>query len=182
MTHLTRILCFALMLFSLTSCFKKETQGTLFKIAVYSQNTSDDTVTKTTSDMAIYAFHVPEGSKWEVKSWEDALNCCITNTDRPSEQLTTPNVIGKYDPSAEYQVEIGLWAEHVFMVIVDLENRVFATRFHDTPMNLPVTYTQLHLYAWRPSGSANGWTTTNPFPDEERTPINPSVDNDKTEE
>ena len=181
MKHLTKIVILATLLLSLTACFKEENQGTLFKIAVYSQNVSSDPITKTTTEIDSYAFYVPEKSKWEVKSWEDALECRITNTER-NEQRNNPDVIGTFSAEAEYQVELDLWSESVFMVVVDRTNKIFATRYYDTPMNIPVTYTQLHLYAWRKSGSANGWTVTNPFPDEERESLVEEEQDNETQE
>ena len=181
MKHLTKIFILATLLLSLTACFKEENQGTLFKIAVYSQNVSSDPITKTTTEIDSYAFYVPEKSKWEIKSWEDALECRITNTER-NEQRNNPDVIGTFSAEAEYQVELDLWSESVFMVVVDRTNRVFATRYYDTPMNIPVTYTQLHLYAWRKSGSANGWTVTNPFPDEQRESLVEEEQDNETQE
>ena len=181
MKHLTKIFILATLLLSLTACFKEENQGTLFKIAVYSQNVSSDPITKTTTEIDSYAFYVPEKSKWEVKSWEDALECRITNTER-NEQRNNPEVIGTFSAEAEYQVELDLWSESVFMVVVDRTNKIFATRYYDTPMNIPVTYTQLHLYAWRKSGSANGWTVTNPFPDEQRESLVDEEQDNETQE
>ena len=181
MKHLTKIFILATLLLSITACFKEENQGTLFKIAVYSQNVSSDPITKTTTEIDSYAFYVPEKSKWEVKSWEDALECRITNTER-NEQRNNPDVIGTFSAEAEYQVELDLWSESVFMVVVDRTNKIFATRYYDTPMNIPVTYTQLHLYAWRKSGSANGWTVTNPFPDEERESLVEEEQDNETQE
>ena len=181
MKHLTKIFILATLLLSLTACFKEENQGTLFKIAVYSQNVSSDPITKTTTEIDSYAFYVPEKSKWEVKSWEDALECRITNPER-NEQRNNPDVIGTFSAEAEDQVELDLWSESVFMVVVDRTNKIFATRYYDTPMNIPVTYTQLHLYAWRKSGSANGWTVTNPFPDEERESLVEEEQDNETQE
>ena len=181
MKHLTKIFILATLLLSLTACFKEENQGTLFKIAVYSQNVSSDPITKTTTEIDSYAFYVPEKSKWEVKSWEDALECRITNTER-NEQRNNPEVIGTFSAEAEYQVELDLWSESVFMVVVDRTNKIFATRYYDTPMNIPVTYTQLHLYAWRKSGSANGWTVTNPFPEEQRESLVEEEQDNETQE
>lgn len=182
MKHLTTILTLAALILCLTSCFKEEKQGTLLKIAVYSQNVSNEPATKTTTEIESYAFYVPEKSKWEVKSWEDALEHRITNTERESEQRNNPDVIGSFDAEAEYQVEIDLWSHTVFMVVVDPTNKLYATRLYETPINLPVTYTQLHLYAWRKSGTANGWNVVNPFPDEAREPLVPSDDDNETQE
>ena len=181
MKHLTKIFILATLLLSLTACFKEENQGTLLKIAVYSQNVSSDPITKTATEIDSYAFYVPEKSKWEVSSWEDALECRITNTER-KEQLTAPDVIGTFDAEAEYQVELDIWSHTVFMVVVDRTNKIYATRLYDTPMNIPVTYTQLHLYAWRKSGSANGWTVTNPFPDENRESLVEGEQDNETQE
>jgi hypothetical protein len=181
MKHLTKIFILATLLLGLTACFKEENQGTLLKIAVYSQNVSSDPITKTTTEIDSYAFYVPEKSKWEVKSWEDALECRITNTER-NEQRNNPDVIGTFSAEAEYQVELDLWSESVFMVVVDRTNKIFATRYYDTPMNIPETYTQLHLYAWRNSGSANGWTVTNPFPDEQRESLVEEEQDNETQE
>ena len=128
MKHLTKIFILATLLLSLTACFKEENQGTLFKIAVYSQNVSSDPITKTTTEIDSYAFYVPEKSKWEIKSWEDALECRITNTER-NEQRNNPDVIGTFSAEAEYQVELDLWSESVFMIVVDRTNKIFATRY-----------------------------------------------------
>lgn len=142
-------------------------------IALYSQNVADDPIMKCTSDIEAYAFKVPKGSKWEVTTWEDALAHCITNKDNNSEQLTTIYTMGVYDPEAEFQLTFELWTQYTFLVIVDKTNKIYATRFYETPMNIPSMNTHLHLYAWRKTGTANGWDVTNPFPDEEREPLVP---------
>ena len=154
------------------SCFKDEKYQTLMRIAVYSQNVSTDDATKAT-DITTYAFFTDKNDDWLVASWEDALARCVTNVDRPAEQLTEPEIIGVYDPEAEFQLTFALWTHFTFMVVVDKTNKIYATRFYETPMNLPTMNTHLHLYAWRPSGSANGWTTVNPFPEEAREPLVP---------
>ncbi|MBO5830690.1 MAG: hypothetical protein J6R01_03710 [Alistipes sp.] len=181
MRYLTKILTILIVLLGLSSCFKDEKQGTLFRIAVYSQNVSSDPILKTTTELQAYAFYVDENSKWEVKTWEDALNATITNKDKSSVSRNNPDVIGTWNSEAEYQIEMGLWSHTVFMLVVDTVNKVYATRLYTTPMNLPITHTQLHLYAWRKSGSATGWDVVNPFPDEEREPLVPSDDNNDNE-
>lgn len=154
----------------LASCFKDEIQGTLFKISVWSKNVENDVETKTKTELRAYAFAVQKGSKWEVSTWEDALNHTITNTDNGT-RLTEPRVIGTWNPDEYYQVTLDLRDEVMFMVIIDVENRIYATRLHETPINLPETLTELHLYAYKKSGQANGWDMTNPFPDEAREPL-----------
>ena len=177
-----RYLAIALIAITAVACFKDEKQGTLMRIAVYTQNTEEDSIVKA-KDIESYAFWVKKGSKWEVSSWEDALAKRVTNTDRPAEQLTDPDEIGDFDPEAEYQVALELWAESTFIVVVDKANRMFAYRQYDTPMNLPEVLTQLHIYAWRNSGSANGWSVINPFPDEVREPVdgNTTTENETVE-
>ena len=175
MRHITKILTIAIVLLGLSSCFKEEKQGTLLKVAVFSQNVASDEITHTETELMAYAFHVPEDSEWEVASWEDALAMRISNTERV-EHRTDPEVVGTINPNEEHQVEMGLWSHTVFMVVVDVENKLYATRLYETPINLPTTYVQLHLYAHKKSGSANGWTTTNPFPDEQRAPLTPEGD------
>lgn len=179
---LIKVLTLVAIIIGCVSCFKEEKQGTLLKIAMYSKNVESDEPTKTTTQVDSYAFYVKEGSKWEVSTWEDALNHRITNKDYPSEQLSAPDVIGSFDPAKEYQIELGLWSEHAFIVVVDLKNKVYATRLYETPMNLPETPIQLHLYAHKKSGQANGWDTVNPFPDEEREPLTPTEDEPTEEE
>lgn len=154
-------------------CFKDEKLGTRMNIELYSQNVADDPVMRTTSEIEGYAFWVEKGSKWEVTTWEDALGMRITNSDNPTEQLTTPDEMANYDTEAEYQLSFELWASNAFLVIVDKTNRIYATRLYETPMNLPEVFTQLHLYAHRKSSSANGWNVINPFPDEAREPLVP---------
>lgn len=163
-----------------TSCFKKEVRGTVMRIAVYSQNVADDPILPAT-DLESYAFTVGKNDNWEVATWQDALDRRITNKERPAETLTTPDYTGTFDAAAEYQVELDIRSEYVFMVVVDRANRLYATRKYETPINLPHVFTQLHLYAWRKSGNANGWAVTNPFPDEPREPLAP-VEDEEIEE
>ena len=181
MKYMIRIFAAMAVLLAFTGCFKEEKQGTRMRIALYSQNVDKDPVMKTTSDIEGYAFWVEKASKWEVTTWEDALDRRITNTERTEEVLTTPNVMATYDPMAEYQLTFELWGMNAFLVVVDKTNRIYATRYYETPMNLPEVTAQLHLYAWRKSGSANGWTVTNPFPDEKREPLVPTEDEETTE-
>ncbi len=157
---------------TLTGCFKDENQGTAMCIAVYSQNVNDDPIMKAT-DLEAYAFWVEKSDKWEVSSWEDALARRITNVDNPTESRTTPDEIALFDPEAEYQIRLELWSMYTFAVVVDKANKLYAYRSYETPMNLPEVYTQLHMYAWRKSSSANGWSVINPFPDEPREPLVP---------
>ena len=166
----------------LTSCFRKEVQGTMFKIEVTSKNVESDPLTHCTSDLVAYAFNVGKGQKWKVASWEDAVDMRITNVDRPSEVLEGPNVIGTYDPEAEYQICLDLKAKYTALVVVDLTNKLYAYRDYETPLNLSETLTQLHLYAYSKSGSTNGWTFVNPFPDESREPLVPAEDEEETTE
>lgn len=183
MRYITRILVTIIALVIVAGCFKEERQGTRLLVELWSKNVESEEATKTTSDIEGYAFYIKKGSMWDVKTWEDALNRCITNTDNPSEQLTTPDVIADYDIMSEYQLSYELWdAEQTFLVVVDKTNRVYATRSYETPMNLPVTYTQLHLYAHKKSGQANGWNMINPFPDEARDPLVPTDETDEGEE
>ena len=161
-----RYLAIALIAITAVACFKDEKQGTLMRIAVYSQETADSDIVPAT-DLESYAFWVKKGSKWKVSSWEDALAKRVTNTERPAEQLTEPDEIGDFDPEAEYQVTLELWAESTFIVVVDKANRLYATRQYDTPINLPELPIQLHMYAWRKSGTANGWDMINPSYEEE---------------
>ena len=157
----------------MTGCYQEEKQGTLMRIALYSQNVTKDPILKTTHDIEAYAFHVEKGSKWEVSTWDDALSRVITNKDNASLTLSEPEVVGSYDPEAEYQLSLELWSQYTFIVVVDKTNRIYATRLYETPVNLPEVMVQLHLYAYKKSGTANGWDTTNPFPDEAREPLVP---------
>lgn len=181
MRYITKILFAITAITALAGCFKDEKQGTALKVAVYTQNTSDDAIVKAT-DLESYAFYVEKNSKWEVTTWEDALAHRITNTERPAEQLTEPDVMGTFDAEAEYQVRLELWSPVVFAVIVDRANKMYATRLYETPINLPTVDTKLHIYAWKKSGQANGWNVINPFPDEARDPVNPPVDETPTED
>lgn len=175
-----RYLAIVLIAITAVACFKDEKQGTLMRIAVYSQETADSDIVPAT-DLESYAFWVKKGSKWEVSSWEDALAKRITNTERPAEQLTEPDEIGDFDPEAEYQVTLELWAESTFIVIIDKANRLYATRQYDTPINLPELPIQLHMYAWRKTGTANGWNVINPFYEEESESAKSSATPEKRE-
>ena len=176
MKHITKILILLVALVACTGCFKDEKQGTRLRIELSSQNVADAPILKTTSDVEGYAFYVPKGTKWEVKTWEDALDRRITNSVKPAEVLTEPDVMATYDIEADYQLTIELWSHFTFLVGVDKTNRIYATRLYETPMNLPETFAPLLLNAWRMSGTANVWDVTYPFPDEDREPLVPTED------
>ena len=185
MRHITKIAILLVALVACVGCFKDEKQGTRMRIALYSQNVEKDPIMKTTSEIEGYAFWVPKGTKWQVQSWEDALDRRITNVDKPGEVLTAPDENAVYDHMAEYQLTFELWTHYAFLVVVDKTNRIYATRLYETPMNLPEVTAQLHLYAWRKTGTANGWDVTNPFPDDAREPLVPTEEDensDKNEE
>lgn len=178
MRYITKIVILVAVTILSLSCFKEEKQGTSLQIALYSQNVATDPIMKTTHDIEAYAFHVGKGEKWEVTTWDDALNHVITNKERTNIQLKEPEVIGTYDPEAEYQIVLELWSEFTFLVVVDKTNRIYATRLYETPVNYPVMPIQLHLYAHKKSGQANGWDMVNPFPDEAREPLVPIEENE----
>ena len=181
MSRLTKIVALIVAIVAMVGCFQEEKQGTRMRIALYSQNVTTDPILPTEHDIEAYAFYVDKGTKWEVTTWEDAINHVITNKERTNVQLSTPDVIGTYDPEAEYQITLELWSEFTFLVVVDNTNRIYATRLYETPMNYPVMPTQLHLYAHKKSGSANGWDMVNPFPDEEREPLVPTEEREEIE-
>ena len=100
-------------------------------IQLWSQNVKSDPIMMTPPEVEIesYAFNVEKGSKWEVTSWEDALNHVIANKDN-QKQLTKPAVMGAYAPGEEFQVALELWSEVMFLVIIDHTNKIFATRLY----------------------------------------------------
>lgn len=166
---------------TLASCFKDEIQGTLFKISVWSKNVEGDKETKTKTELCAYAFKVQKGSKWEVSTWDDAISHTITNQDN-GKQLQEPDVVGVWNAEEYYQVVLDLRDEVMFMLIVDVENRVYATRLHETPINLHETLTELHLYACNSSKKSCGWDMFNPFPDEPRESLHGSSGDDNSEQ
>ena len=173
MKRLTIIVAIIVAIVAMVGCFQEEKQGTRMRIALHSQNVTTDPILKTTHDIEAYAFYVNKGSKWMVKTWEDAINHVITNKDNESIVLSTPDVYGTYEHNAEYQLTMELWSQYTFIVVVDKTNQIYAARFYETPVNLPEVMVQLHLYAHKKSGSANGWDMTNPYPDMEREPLVP---------
>lgn len=182
MRRLTKIVAILVAIIAIVGCFQEERQGTRFRIALYSQNVSTDPVLKTSHDIEAYAFYVEKGTKWEVATWEDALNRVATNKDNANITLSQPDVFGTYDPAAEYQLTLELWSRYTFLVVVDKSNQIYATRLYETPVNLPEVMTQLHLYAFKKSGSANGWDMTNPFPDQAREPLVPVEEEEESNE
>ena len=181
MRRFIKIFALIVALVAMAGCFQEEKQGTRMNVALYSQNVTSDPILKTEHDIEAYAFYVEKGTKWKTATWEDALSRVITNEDNDSVTLSQPEVIGLYDPMAEYQLTLELWSQYTFIVVVDHTTKIYATRLYETPMNLPEVMVQLHLYAHKKSGTANGWTVTNPFPDEEREPLVP-VEEESNEE
>ena len=189
MRRFTKIITIIVALTAMVSCFQEEKQGTNMRIALHSQNVTTDPIQKTQHDIEAYAFYVDKGTEWEVLTWEDALNHVATNKKDANKVLTQTDVIGSYDPNAEYQLSLGLWSQYTFIVVVDKTTKIYASRFYETPVNIPEVLVQLHLYAHKKSGSANGWNMVNPFPDETREPLVPVEeeedivdDNDNTDD
>ena len=182
MKRIIKIFAVVFALVATMGCFQEEKQGTRMRVALYSQNVTSDPILKTEHDIEAYAFYVDKGTKWKVETWEDALNRVITNEDNASITLSQPEVFGDYDPMAEYQLTLELWSQYTYIVVVDHTTKIYATRLYETPMNLPEVMVQLHLYAHKKSGSANGWTVTNPFPDEARDPLVPEEEEENDEE
>ena len=166
MKHITKILILLLATAICAGCFKKEVQGTLLKISVSSKDEGETESHKTTTELRAYAFYTAKGEKWMVETWEDALAMKITNANNPSEVRTDPDVIGTWRADDTYQLTLDLKAKYTMLVVVDVENRLYAYRNYETPMNLAETPIELHLYKSVKSGSANGWDTVNPFYDE----------------
>ena len=179
MRRLTKIVTIVIALVAMAGCFQEEKQGTRMRIALYSQNVTTDPILKTSHDIEAYAFYVDKNSKWMVKTWEDAINYVVTNKDNESIVLSTPDVYGNYDPTAEYQLSLELWNQYTFIVVVDRTNQIYASRLYETPVNIPEVMVQLHLYAHKKSGAANGWDMTNPYPDMTREPLVPVEDEDE---
>lgn len=155
-----------------TSCFKKESYDTLFRIAVYNQNVSGEPLTRAT-DLESYAFYV-DTNLWRIASWEDALAHVITDKRNPSVRLSVPDVVGVFDAEADFQVALPLTAPLSMLVVVDKANSMYAYRKYESPINLPEIFAQLHMYAWRKTYNANGWRIVNPLPDVERPPLAPA--------
>lgn len=168
MRYLTSIFTVVIVALMMSGCFKDEIQGTLFKIRVTSQESADAELVPCTTELRAYAFYTKKGEKWEVKSWDDALAMKITNKDRATETLTKPDVIGTWSSTDEYQLTLDLKAKYTTLVVVDVENKLYAYRDYETPMNIPEIKVELHLYAWRKTGSANGWTVVNTNDDTEK--------------
>ncbi len=182
MRRLTKIVALVVALVAMVGCFQEERQGTRFRIALYSQNVATDPILKTTHDIEAYAFYVEKGTKWGVETWEDALNRVATNKDNANIRISNPAVYGSYDPAEEYQISLELWSQYTFLVVVDKTNQLYAYRTYETPVNLPEVMAQLHLYAFKKSGNANGWDMVNPFPDMEREPLVPVEEETPEEE
>ncbi len=153
----------------MTGCFKKESYDTIYRIAVYNQNVSSEPLTRA-ADLESYAFYV-DTTMWYIASWEDALAHVITDKENPSRKLSQPDVAGVFDAEADFQVALPLTQEMSMLVVVDKANSMYAYRKYLSPINIETILTQLHIYAWRPTYSANGWRIVNPFPDEERPPL-----------
>lgn len=156
---------------TLTGCFKKESYDTIYRIAVYSQNVSGEALTRA-ADLEAYAFYV-DTAQWYIASWDDALAHIITDKEDHSRTLTQPDVVGTFDADADFQVALPLTREMSMLVVVDKANSMYAYRKYLSPINIEEILTQLHIYAWKPTYSANGWRIVNPFPDEERPPLVP---------
>lgn len=157
---------------TLTGCFKKESYDTIYRIAVYAQNVSTEAPTRA-ADLESYAFYV-DTTLWHIASWEDALAHVITNKEDPSLTLSQPDVVGTFDAEADFQVALPLTQEMSMLVVIDRANSMYAYRKYLSPINIESILTQLHIYAWKPTYSANGWRIVNPFPDEVRPPLVPS--------
>lgn len=168
------ILCAAVASLS-AGCFKKESYDTIYRIAVWNQEVSGGELTRA-ADLESYAYYV-DTTFWYIASWEDALARVITYKEDPTRQLTVPDVTGQIDAAADFQVALPLTAETSMLVVIDKAGEMYAYRKYISPINIEQILTQLHIYSWRTTYTANGWRIVNPFPDKDQdSPESPNPD------
>ena len=151
------LFCLAL---TMGSCFKDTVNYTRFEMAIYDQSDSEGDYTPAT-EIYSYAYYA-DSAEWRVASYEDAVNCRLTNKDT-GEVLSTPDVEGIFDPSLKYQVSLTLERPLSLMVVVNPTLRLYAYRLYELPENLEVVQAKLYMAGWRPTHQASGWIVVNDF-------------------
>ncbi len=165
----------------LGGCFKSVVTYTRFTVAVYDQSTPDEGFARS-RDIDAYAYYV-DTTEWRVASYEDAAEGRITNK-LTGEMLDAPDVRGAFNSSQEYQVSLVLTGEVSMIVVVNPEQKLYAYRRYELPVNLPQVDTKLYMAAWRPTHTSSGWVVVNRFysPEEPDTPDDTDEDDGGTED
>ena len=145
---------------TLSGCFKQLVAYTVLNVAIYEQ-TEQEGPTPRAADILSYAYYV-DTVDWRIASWEDALAGRITNK-LTGEVLSTPDVLGDFNSTADFQMSIELNQKISMVVAVDPELKVYAYRKYELPINLDRVNAKLYLSNWKRSHTNSGWWVVNPF-------------------
>lgn len=167
----------------LGGCFKSVVTYTRFTVAVYDQTDSDGDFARA-RDIDAYAYYV-DTTEWRVASYEDAVAGRITNK-LTGATLDSPDVLGAFNSSQEFQISLVLTAERSMIVVVNPGLKLYAYRSYELPVNLPQVDTKLYMAAWRPTHATSGWVVVNRFyepeqpdtPEDDGQPDTPEDDGD----
>ena len=158
--NILRIAVALVIALAVAGCFKSVVNYTIFSVAVKVQATDKSQYEKA-QDLYTYAFYA-DSTEWCIASYEDACKKILTNKTS-GEKREVPDVYGEMNPSEEYQIKMEIDQPMTLMVIVDPENRIYAYRNYELPVNLEFVDTKLYIAAWKPSHSTSGWRIVNEF-------------------
>lgn len=157
---LTTLLVMLAATIALSGCFKQLVAYTRLNVAIYEQYEQEGPTPKA-KDIFSYAYYV-DTVDWRIASWEDALAGRITHKTT-GEVRTTPDVLGEFNSSADYQVSIALNQKISMVVAVDPDVKVYAYRKFELPINLEHVDAKLYLATWKRNHANSGWWVVNPF-------------------
>lgn len=144
----------------LCGCFKQVVAYTVLEVAIYEQ-AEQDGPTPRAQEIISYAYYV-DTVEWRIASWEDAMAGRITNKTT-GEVLSAPDVLGEFNSTADFQMSIELNQKISMVVAVNPEQRMYAYRKYELPVNLNRVKAKLYMASWKRSHSNAGWWVVNPF-------------------
>lgn len=147
----------AVVVLTMTGCFKKVTTDTTLCIKVLSETESGGTRLPAEGCYG-YIYYV-DSEDWTISSYEDAAAKCITNTVT-GEQRSEPN--GESEPyllegSSNNYISIFQDEPHALVVVVYPEKQMYAYIYRRTEAeNLPNTYLILIFHSWKTTDYTEG--------------------------
>ena len=140
-------------------CFKKVSNDTLFIIKPNLQVESGGELTL--ADGAVACAWFNRTDLWEIKSYSDAVEHLLTNTETGSVEAAEPDAVSTpaETEGREGLLELETRSQWVLLLVVYPEAEMYAWRVFETGVNLSPTYLTVQFRTWKTDSYVDsGWT------------------------